>query len=647
MESKNFTNPELIDENKIIINTDDISPSEIKSRLLNLPDYLIETYIFPYLSWKELFFSVRGVHSYLHDIVKSTWCNIIKDEMCNQLKNLTFLYEKDALTKAYEFKFQYLINYRNLLLVYYLNGNILNILETCLNYISNLDVLKLLATFFGIMGQEQCLNLLFEENTENENKKNAIIELIHSEQLKEDFKNKMEIILNTNSVESDAQIFRELNNDFNSINREDIENINENIRLVYSFLQGILEYQNMKKNVQELKVRLEQLYFKIQTETKLWPKRKKFFETAYKILLYSKATSDKFRIINNLFNKYSVKSPFCEYKEESYNSMVELRNEMEKKKIQLIAKIENKSSNANNDKLMEEVNDILLKNVLDRRLLLTKKILITEKFYDIINDPNSSVQKLDNGESYNIQGQVINIEELLKTLLLVSNICPDDININSVLKFYIIKKNLENQQKKENIDKQGSEIITNNDIINFEKRSEIILLKKQKENLINQKRKTEQMLNILKKYMQLKENFLKNKQKYKSILFVLSKMRQKQKDNNNNNESNIDKIEELLDCENIEKININLEELNEEEKKELENFEVSESLLKEIENALMQKIKKLLEEEKTKNENEKDDKNFNNDENYAWKNLGIEKRINIIIQGNSYENNEGEDKKEK
>ena len=155
------------------------------------------------------------------------------------------------------------------------------------------------------------------------------------------------------------------------------------------------------------------------------------------------------------------------------------------------------------------------------------------------------------------------------------------------------------------------------------------------------------MLNILKKYMQLKENFLKNKQKYKSILFVLSKMRQKQKDNNNNNESNIDKIEELLDCENIEKININLEELNEEEKKELENFEVSESLLKEIENALMQKIKKLLEEEKTKNENEKDDKNFNNDENYAWKNLGIEKRINIIIQGNSYENNEGEDKKEK
>ena len=70
---------------------------------------------------------------------------------------------------------------------------------------------------------------------------------------------------------------------------------------------------------------------------------------------------------------------------------------------------------------------------------------------------------------------------------------------------------------KENIDNKGTEIITKNEEINIEKRSEIILLKKQKENLINQKRKTEQMLNVLKKYMQLKENFLKNKQKYKTV----------------------------------------------------------------------------------------------------------------------------------
>ena len=649
MESNIKNNDIKNEDNKIIINTDIIEQNETNSPLLNLPDYLIENYIFPYLTWKELFFSLRGAHSYLQDIVKSTWSNIIKEEMCNQLKNLTFLYEKEALTKAYEFKLQYLVNYRNLLVVYHLNANILNIIEICLDFMQDQNVFKLLATFFGILGQEQCLNLLFEENVDNENKKNSIIELLHSEQLKDDFKNKMEIILDVNSIESDPQIFRELNEDFNGINRETIEEINDNCRLIYSFLQGLLEYQNLKKNVQELKLRLEQLYMKIQKETKLWPKRKKFFETAYKILLYSKSTTYKFQYMNNLFIKYTIKSPFCEYKEESYNSMVELRDKMEIKKIQIMDKLKNRNNGNDsytNENLMDEVNDILLKNVLDRRLLLTKKILITEKFYDIIYDPNSLCKKINNSDEYNINGEIINIEELLKTLMLVSNACPEDISINSFLKLYKIKKKLENEKMKENINNKGTEIISKDEAINIEKKSEIILLKKQKENLINQKKKTEQMLNILKKYMQLKENFLKNKQKYKSILFILSKIRQKNINpnnmGNNQDEQNIDKIVEILDCENIDEINNNFENISKEEEKELQNFEVSEGLLKEIETSLMLKIKQLLEEEKNININSNENienNNIDNQESKVWNNLGIEKGVDISVQGNRINSN--------
>ena len=654
MESNFKTNEIKNEKNKIIIYTDSIEENETNSPLLNLPDYLIENYIFPYLTWKELFFVLRGTHSYLQDIVKSTWSNIIKEEMCNQLKNLTFLYEKEALTKAYEFKLQYLVNYRNLLIVYHLNANILNIIEICLDYIQDQNVFKLLATFFGIMGQEQSLNLLFEENVDNENKKNSIIELLHSEQLKDDFKNKMEIILDVNSIESDPQIFRELNEDFNGINREAIEEINDNCRLIYSFLQGLLEYQNLKKNVQELKLRLEQLYMKIQKETKLWPKRKKFFETAYKILLYSKSTTFKFRYMNNLYIKYTIKSPFCEYKEESYNSMVELRDKMEIKKMQIMEKLNNKiiDNNSNtNENLMDEVNDILLKNVLDRRLLLTKKILITEKFYDIVYDPNSLCKKINNSEEYNINGEIINIEELLKTLMLVSNACPDDISVNSVLKLYKIKKKLENEKMKENIDNKGTELISKDEAISIEKKSEIILLKKQKENLINQKKKTEQLLNILKKYMQLKENFLKNKQKYKSILFILSKIRHKNINpnnlGNNQDEQNIDKLVEILDCENIDEINNNFENISKEEEKELQNFEVSEGLLKEIETSLMLKIKQLLEEEKNININNNENNENNNIDNQeikVWNNLGIEKGVDISVQGNRINTNNDSNK---
>lgn len=648
--------------NELIAYTNNYYQEETNSKLLSLPDYIIEAYIFPYLGWKELFFRVRGTHSYLHEIVKSTWCNIIKEEMCNQLKNLTFLYEKEALSKAYEFKLQYLINYRNLLLVYNLNANILNILEKCLDYISDENVFKLLATFFGILGQEECLNVLFEDNADAENRKNRVIEMLHSEQLNEDFKNKMDIILDLYSIESDSQVFLELNEDFNSLNREHIEEIDENCRLIYSFLQGILEYQNLKKNVQELKVKLEKLYIKIQTETKLWPKRKKFFETAYKILLYSKSTSYKFKYINDLYAKYSIKSPLSEYKEESYISMVELRNQMEKKKIEMINRFNNNTNNLNNGQnLMDEVNDILLKNVLDRRLLLTKKILLTEKFYDLIFDQTSICKKLTNSNSYDINHVIISEEELLKTLLLISHACPEDISINSVLKLFVIKKSLEQEQMKENIDNKGTEIITKNEEINIEKRSEIILLKKQKENLINQKKKTEQMLNVLKKYMQLKENFLKNKQKYKSLLYFLSKLRPQNSNNtqNNNNEENthenepnIDAIEELLECKNDEEININLDQISNEEKKELQNFQVSEELLKEIECSLLQKIKQLFQQEKeddiniNENTDIQEDKDCININNKNCKIYDIEKGENININGNSVNKNiESEDKK--
>ena len=79
MESNIKNNDIKNEDNKIIINTDIIEQNETNSPLLNLPDYLIENYIFPYLTWKELFFSLRGAHSYLQDIVKSTWSNIIKE----------------------------------------------------------------------------------------------------------------------------------------------------------------------------------------------------------------------------------------------------------------------------------------------------------------------------------------------------------------------------------------------------------------------------------------------------------------------------------------------------------------------------------------------------------------------------------------
>ena len=99
---------------------------------------------------------------------------------------------------------------------------------------------------------------------------------------------------------------------------------------------------------------------------------------------------------------------------------------------------------------------------------------------------------------------------------------------------------------------------------------------------------------------------------------------------------------EILDCENIDEINNNFENISKEEEKELQNFEVSEGLLKEIETSLMLKIKQLLEEEKNININSNENienNNIDNQESKVWNNLGIEKGVDISVQGNRINSN--------
>ena len=562
-----------------------------KSKLLQLPDYLIENYIFPYITGKELFFIVRGVHPYLHEIVKSSWGNSIKEEMFSQLKNLTFIYEKDALTKAYEFKLQYLLNYRNLIMLYDINTNILEKFESCIDYIYNDNIYKLILTFIGIFVGDNLMNIILDNTIDIESKKLVLIESLKDEELIEDYKSRIALILDINNEsEAEDMLFEGLNVTFTQIDRENIDNINESCRLIYSFLQGLIEFQNLKKNVNSLKIKVDQLFKKIQLETELWPKRKKFFENAYKILLYSKSSSEKFRFVDNLFNFYSVRSPMCEFKEEAYGLMVELRNLMENKKAQIIERI-NEDNNENNDSIMNDISEILFKNILDRRLLLTKKIVITEKFFDIFLECDLINIKIDKDSICKLKNENIRVDELLKCLLLTSHTYPNDINVDTIVKIYVLLKiNLEEDKNLFVMTKEQKEIDKK---ISPENKKEIEYLKKQKEGLIKQKEKAEQMLNVLKIFMGSQEKYLLNKDKYKPLLFVLTKVYSK-----DGHQIDINRIEQLLESKNIENEIFTEEEINKNEYENLNKLEVNDKLFKEIEKALMNRINEFFQQEK-------------------------------------------------
>ena len=602
-----------------------------KSRLLQLPDYLIENYIFPYISGKELFLCVRRVHPYLHEIVKNSWGNSIKEEMFSQLKNLALIYEKDALTKAYEFKLQYLLNYRNLILLYNLNTNIMELVENCTDYLMNDNIFKLIIIFVGIFVGNNLMEIITDENIDIDSKRLVLIESFKTEEVVEDYRTRVAIILDINNTSDlENMLFNGLNTTFSEIDRENIENINESCRVIYSFLQGLIEFQTLKKDVTSLRNKIDKLTHRIQIETEMWPKRKKFFENAYKILLYSRTSSLKSKYIEKLFNFYSIRSPMNEFKEESYALMVELRNNMEAKKAEIIARIndENNAEMSQNANIMNEINDILFQNLLNRRLLLTKKIVTSEKFFDIFSECNLLSLTITKNTICQIKNQDIRIDELLKCLLLTSITYPNDINTDTVTKIYsLLKISLEEDKNLFVISKEDKE---KENEISPENKKKIELLKKQKEGLIKQKEKAEQMLNILKLFTDSQDKYINNQKKYKPILYILVKINEKKN-------IKIDRIEELLKMENIENNIFTEEEINKEEFEIIEKMEVNDKLFKDIETALMNKINEFFKQENIvtrkllNDEIEEDEKGMNNNNNIGninTNNINVENKIN-------------------
>lgn len=75
-----------------------------------------------YFTSKELFL-LRGVCGKWLDAVRITWCQIVKDEILDQVQSLDLLYEKETTSQLMEFKLKYLSSYAGLLQQYFVNLN--------------------------------------------------------------------------------------------------------------------------------------------------------------------------------------------------------------------------------------------------------------------------------------------------------------------------------------------------------------------------------------------------------------------------------------------------------------------------------------------------------------------------------------------
>ena len=122
-----------------------------KKEFNDIPDDILENKVLAFLNLNDLFYSVRGVNSEWSNIMKNLWCERIKSEMLDQVNSIDFLYEKEVLTKTYEFKVKYLINYKKLFNLYLANIDIVTIIKLVLNLHSDEKVKNLIKSFFSFL----------------------------------------------------------------------------------------------------------------------------------------------------------------------------------------------------------------------------------------------------------------------------------------------------------------------------------------------------------------------------------------------------------------------------------------------------------------------------------------------------------------
>lgn len=83
-----------------------------------MPHSLTQSKIFMLFNSRELF-NLRQVSTEWSDLIKTIWCQVVKDEMLQQVQNLDLLYEKETTTKLLEFKLKYLVSYAQLMRNYF------------------------------------------------------------------------------------------------------------------------------------------------------------------------------------------------------------------------------------------------------------------------------------------------------------------------------------------------------------------------------------------------------------------------------------------------------------------------------------------------------------------------------------------------
>ncbi len=92
------------------------------THITDIPSVVFQTNVLSMFTSREMFL-LRGVCAEWSDCIKVIWCQVVKEEMLEQVHSLDLLYEKETTAKLMEFKIKYLCSYATLMRNYFLHMN--------------------------------------------------------------------------------------------------------------------------------------------------------------------------------------------------------------------------------------------------------------------------------------------------------------------------------------------------------------------------------------------------------------------------------------------------------------------------------------------------------------------------------------------
>ncbi len=268
-----------------------------------LPDYLIESYIIPYLSSDDLFYKMRSLNSYYYKCARNKILTHFPGEMMLLLKKIIDFNSKEDLTKNFEEVMKKTFSEKKLLIILMLQMNpsllIKNILE------SNQDqrTLELISLFFIVTNYQNMYNLLEQNNI------NEIITLSSGEEGKLNMRTKISEFLEDDNLNFDLN---EYNTVYESLDREFLLE-NNNTNALYTYLRLLINFCDTKIKLNEVKVKLEYFFKQISNASEIWPKKRIFYEKTIDLVADTQILSDGAKIMLNLMKKYEIENDLNDY----------------------------------------------------------------------------------------------------------------------------------------------------------------------------------------------------------------------------------------------------------------------------------------------------------------------------------------------